>query len=209
MIVAVLAGVVGYAIAHRCGRQPIVWAALAATVVLAPVVGFLGLLAIAAMRQRGALADRRRRDSAAAAEESVLVHVLLIAITGGLGLRSALVEASRRLSTSLQTTVATILRDSTQAGLGAALLSVSGPNARLFRQLGSAHLTGAPLALALTAFSHELHEQRRADAIARARQLPVRMVVPLTLLMLPGFLLLAIGPTVLASLERLTGPFTP
>ena len=63
------------------------------------------------------------------------------------------------------------------------------------------------MVLALSSYAHELHEAKRSRALQSARQLPVKLVIPLTLLMLPGFLLLAIGPTVLTSVARLLGPF--
>jgi hypothetical protein len=37
----------------------------------------------------------------------------------------------------------------------------------------------------------------------RARRLPVRLLLPLALLILPGFVLLAVGPAVLQGLARL------
>jgi hypothetical protein len=47
----------------------------------------------------------------------------------------------------------------------------------------------------------------RARRVARARTLPVRLMIPLTLLMLPGLILLLYAPSLLAMFEDLTGVF--
>ena len=42
-----------------------------------------------------------------------------------------------------------------------------------------------------------------AERITVARRLPVRLLLPLALLILPGFVVLAVGPAVLQALARL------
>ena len=64
-------------------------------------------------------------------------------------------------------------------------------------------MTGAPVAAAVRAYVAEQRDADRARALAAARRLPVQLLFPLTLLVLPGFMVLTIGPALLAALERL------
>ena len=45
----------------------------------------------------------------------------------------------------------------------------------------------------------------KARRIARARSLPVKLMIPVTLLMLPGLVLLLYGPSLLSMFSELTG----
>lgn len=63
--------------------------------------------------------------------------------------------------------------------------------------------TGAPLAPAVSGYATALRNDDRSRRLAAARRLPVKLLFPLALLILPGFLLLTVGPAVLGSLERL------
>jgi pilus assembly protein TadC len=46
---------------------------------------------------------------------------------------------------------------------------------------------------------------RRADTLERLRRLPVALTVPLALLILPGFIILTLGPTVASIVKQLLG----
>jgi len=63
--------------------------------------------------------------------------------------------------------------------------------------------TGAPLIPAVSGFATRLRSEERSRQLTAARRLPVKLLFPLALLILPGFLILTIGPAVLGSLERL------
>ena len=58
-------------------------------------------------------------------------------------------------------------------------------------------------ALAVAAFVAERHDEERARRRAAGARLPVRMLVPLSLLILPGFVLLTVGPALLGAVRRL------
>ena len=70
--------------------------------------------------------------------------------------------------------------------------------------LAAADRDGLPLAPVLERLSVESRAQRRRDADARARQLPVRLAFPLVLCSLPAFVLLAVTPMLIAALSALT-----
>ena len=79
-----------------------------------------------------------------------------------------------------------------------------GPIAQpLVDSLSAADRYGLPLAPVLERLSFEARQQRRRDADATARELPVRLAIPLVLCTLPSFVLLAIVPLLLGALSSL------
>ncbi len=79
-----------------------------------------------------------------------------------------------------------------------------GPIAQpLADSLSSADRYGLPLAPVLERLSFEARQHRRRDADTTARELPVRLAVPLVLCTLPSFVLLAIVPLLLGALSSL------
>jgi hypothetical protein len=46
----------------------------------------------------------------------------------------------------------------------------------------------------------------KAKRVARSRSLPVRLMIPMTLLVLPGLILLLYAPSMLKLFEQLSGP---
>jgi len=79
-----------------------------------------------------------------------------------------------------------------------------GPIAQpLIDSLSAADRYGLPLAPVLERLSFEARQQRRRDTEAAARELPVRLAMPLVLCTLPSFVLLAIVPLLLGALSSL------
>jgi Flp pilus assembly protein TadB len=75
--------------------------------------------------------------------------------------------------------------------------------ATLAAALGRAHRLGTSPRAALRTIATELRAERRARAEELARRAPVKMLFPLVLLILPAFLLLTVGPVLLATLRSL------
>lgn len=203
--VLVLAVVAAQTIPARW-RRPVV-----ATAVAAGVVGFpAALLGVGGWR--GLLVLKRRSERLAAgraarAEVVDLARFLLVGIGAGWSMDESLRLARQQLVTSLGDEVDEVLRNSRVDGLAAGLTISDGVGVRLFRMLARSHLGGVPLDRPLSAFVQEAVDRRRGELTERARRLPVRMVIPLTLLMLPGFVLLVAGPAVLITGRRLLAPF--
>ena len=182
-------------------------AGLAAAIASANPVAGAGLgLVWFSLKRRRALRGRRLARERAEGEIELLTHSMLIGLSGGLSPAASLALSREALRSGLGEEVDMVLRRSVQEGLAASLLNATGVGGRLFRQVGAAHLSGAPLGLALTALAAEQRAVTRARAVEAARRLPVKMVVPITLLMLPGLLVLLVGPLVLPSVARLLGP---
>lgn len=171
-----------------------------------PVAGAGVAMVWFSLKRHRTLRARRLARERAEGEIELLTHSMLIGLSGGLSPAAALVLSRETLRSGLGEEVDGVLRRSVQEGLATSLLNSGGVGGRLFRQVGAAQLSGAPLGLALNALATEHREAARARAVERARRLPVKMVLPLTLLMLPGLLILMVGPLVLPSLARLLGP---
>lgn len=75
--------------------------------------------------------------------------------------------------------------------------------APLADSLAAADRDGLPLAPVLDRLADEARQRRRRQADALARELPIRMSMPLVLCTLPAFVLLAIVPLLLAALSSL------
>jgi pilus assembly protein TadC len=90
-----------------------------------------------------------------------------------------------------------------EGGAAAALATHDGPLSGVSRALATAASSGAPAIATLQAYLDVESHRRHAAAVEAARKLPVRMLVPLTLLVLPGFVLVTVAPLVIDSLARL------
>lgn len=73
----------------------------------------------------------------------------------------------------------------------------------LFAIAERADVTGAPLLPSIDGYARSLRRDARAAAVERARKLPTKLLFPLALLILPGFLLLTVAPAFLAGIDRL------
>ena len=86
------------------------------------------------------------------------------------------------------------------AALPTVLGSIASPLADSF---AAADRYGQPLAPVLERLATEARQHRRRQADTLARQLPVRMSLPLVLCTLPAFVFLAVVPLLLAALSSL------
>jgi tight adherence protein C len=136
------------------------------------------------------------------------LDLLVLSIRAGYLPAQAVVEITPFLSHLLQPAF-TAVSDAMQHGdrfadaLGA-LRSNLGPIAQpLVDSLSAADRYGLPLAPVLERLAFEARQQRRRDGDAAARELPVRLAMPLVLCTLPSFVLLAIVPLLLGALSSL------
>lgn len=135
-----------------------------------------------------------------------VVHVaqlLALAVSSGRPLAVALRDVRTRLPESSRVCIDDVLARATRTGLARALAETTGPIGGLSARLATTQITGAPVGPALDAFVAASHDARRARAVEDARTIGVKLVVPLTLLLLPGFIALVIGPFVLEQFDGL------
>jgi tight adherence protein C len=74
---------------------------------------------------------------------------------------------------------------------------------QLVRAMERSQRLGTPLVSALRHVAEDLRNDRQARAEERARRAPVKMLFPLVFLILPAFLLLTVGPVLLATIRSL------
>jgi tight adherence protein C len=136
------------------------------------------------------------------------IDLLVLSIRAGYLPAQAIVEIVPYLPTVLRAPFGAV-GDAMRCGrrFGDALDQLSdrlGPIARpLVDSLSAADRYGLPLSPVLERLSLEARQQRRRDTDAAARELPVRLAVPLVLCTLPSFVLLAIVPLLLGALSSL------
>ncbi|MCE2527918.1 MAG: type II secretion system F family protein [Actinomycetia bacterium] len=149
---------------------------------------------------------RSRRRPAATEDVIRFGRLLVIPLTGGLSLSNSLMMVSREAHPQLRIEVSQALRQGRQIGLARALAASGGHLGELFGRMAGAQASGSSVVRAVTTHVDNLHYQTRMEALSRIRSLPVTLAVPLTLLIVPGFLLALVGPPVATRVaEMLTG----
>ncbi len=133
----------------------------------------------------------------------LLADQVALGLRAGLTLEGALRAAVPDLPPNLQADVGGVLRRARSRGMAAALAAAAGDGGPLYRITERAVRTGASLAAAVEALAGELRHEDHSRRVADARRLPVRMLLPLALLILPGFVLALVGPALLGGLARL------
>lgn len=164
-------------------------------VILAGVPGGLAATAIVELVPR---LRRRRRPAVDGIEVAAR---LLVLIGTGLPLLAALEVAADSLPG-----IEVFARRARRLGTAAALASAGGPLAPLMHRLADAAASGSPPEPALRSYIDMERRRRQAEAVERARRLPVRLMVPMTLLILPGFVLMVYGPAFIDLVTSLLGP---
>lgn len=152
------------------------------------------------------MAAARRATARTVEDAVVLAELTALGLTAGLTFSAALAAARPHVNAALQAEVDGVLRASRNHGVARALADGGGAAGALFVAAARAVATGAPLAAAVALHVREARANLHADRLARARRLPVRMMLPLALLILPGFVLVAIAPAVLSAFDRIVLP---
>lgn len=147
-----------------------------------------------------------RKSFPSAGDTGLVARVLLIGLTGGLSLSAALILTADEVEGPIGLEVRALLREGRRVGLQAALGATQGALRPLALLLSRAHASGAPMVSVVTAFVEEQSAVERSEVVLRLRRLPVKLLIPLTLLILPGFVVLVVGPAFLSALNRLLGP---
>jgi hypothetical protein len=181
-------------------------AAVASSVLLAGVfpagaVMAMGGAAVAEVAVR--VRRRRRRAEQCLADLASVCEVLAIALTGGLGIHGALQLASNHVGGPLASEIQTLLRRAQIDGLSEVLASSEGSGSRLYRIISRAAVSGSSLLDPVKGLARDLESEIAARRLEAMRRTPVTLLIPLTVLVLPGFLLLSIAPAVLEAFGRL------
>ena len=162
-------------------------------------------VAAAAMGASGVRRIRGRTRCRRAALEhlAALADLTAIGLSGGLGIQAALTVAGQSLGGAIGDEIRALLRRARVIGLAAALSSAAGVGQDLYRVVGRAAATGSALLAPVARIAAESNAELAAAQLRAVRRLPVSMLFPLTLLILPGFLLLTVAPALLDAFGRL------
>jgi tight adherence protein C len=200
---------IGRAAAVRARPRRLLWLTVAGVLtMLSPVLAAVAVICAAARhRWSGA-----RRATAAARQVSMhfpdSLDLLVLSIRAGYLPAQAIGEIVPYLPEPLRHAFAAVsaaMRRGDRFADALTQLRVQlGPIAQpLVDSLSAADRYGLPLAPVLERLAFEARQQRRRDADATARELPVRLAMPLVLCTLPSFVLLSIVPLLLGALSSL------
>lgn len=188
---------------------PLVILAVAATALGALVpIAAIGL-GYWSWRRWGKLRRQRQLDMVCRQRWPEFVELLAVMVASGLPPRSALAETIEAAPCELQPMLAEVgvrlERGERFADAVRLLRSQVGLDAAaVVDVLLAAHRDGLAAGSVLDRLAGQARSQRRHDAAAAARRLPVRLAAPLVLCTLPGFVLLAIVPLVAGALSSLS-----
>lgn len=133
----------------------------------------------------------------------VVLLLILVELRSGSSVLAALIAASEALPT--YSSLRTVARVGRVSGLVSALPYADDRLRPVVAQLARAQRSGASLSDAVRRLLDTELAAERTERIARARTIPVRLMIPVTLLMLPGLVLLLYAPSLLGLFEDLTG----
>jgi len=166
----------------------------------APVAfGVAGAIVMVVAARRGSA--RRRLVIDAEQDELVALDLIAIGVAGGASVSHALEIARSVVGPDVGGDLSRIARHRI-AGIGSE--PRSGGLRSMVAAVRRSEVMGTSLAPELAAIAATARSDRDVAARERLARLPVKLLFPLTLLTLPGFVLMTVGPVVLASLLRLT-----
>ena len=152
------------------------------------------------------LSRRLRRSRVPTPPIRLVLLLLLVQLRSGLSVLAALIAVSDALPAD--PSLRRVARVARVSGLIAAMPHGDDRLRPVISQLARAQRTGASLSGAVRRMLETELATDRARRIARARTIPVRLMVPVTLLMLPGLVLLLYAPSLLGMFDELTGVFS-
>ena len=132
--------------------------------------------------------------------------VLLIELRSGRSVLGALQTVGAAFPAQTEMTLAA--RVATISGLSQAALLMTGEMKGVLSQLARAQKSGAALGDTVRSMIEADIAAEKASRVARSRSLPVRLLLPITLLLLPGLVLLLYAPSMLRLFDDLSGPLT-
>jgi tight adherence protein C len=151
----------------------------------------------------------RRRQRQIEARVPDLVEVLVATNTAGLSSPLAFRRASEMVSGALGDELRVAVRHldlglTWRGALEHLVESTDVPSIRrLVAALARSHRLGSPVSSTLRSVADDLRVERRTRAEEMARRAPVKMLFPMVFLILPAFLLLTVGPVLLATIRSL------
>jgi tight adherence protein C len=166
----------------------------------------VGATFVAAWVRRVAVQRRRRRNLQA--ELPATIEVLRMAVASGLTLTEAIEVVAEEVHDTAGGLFEQVARRHRRGeSLADALVSVAtrvgDPAETVLVLLATTHRSGAAIRDALGRMAARQRDALRRDAEARARRLPVTLLLPLICCVLPSFALVTIVPVLMSGVTRL------
>jgi hypothetical protein len=137
---------------------------------------------------------------------TMILLLLLVQLRSGRSVLAALMAVAEAVPKHRGLRI--VARVARVSGLTTALPYADDRLRPVLAQLARAQRSGASLSGSVRRMLEVRLAADKASRIARARTLPVRLMIPVTLLMLPGLILLLYAPSLLAMFDDLTGVLT-
>jgi len=137
---------------------------------------------------------------------TLVLLLLVVELKSGRSVLAALLAVSESLPEYQN--LRTVTRIALVSGLVASLSHANDELRPVIAQLARAQRSGASLSGSVRRILDAVLAAERSRRVARARTLPVRLMIPVTLLMLPGLVLFLYAPTLLGMFDDLTGVLT-
>ena len=134
---------------------------------------------------------------------TLVLLLLLVELRSGLSVLASLIEVA--VSLPEYENLRRISRVARVSGLTASLAHADHRLRPVIAHLSRAQRSGASLSGTVRRLLDGELASEKARRIARARSLPVLLMLPVTLLMLPGLILALYAPSLLGMFEDLTG----
>ena len=144
----------------------------------------------------------RRHPQITPGDVVLLGDLVVLGLLAGMTFPVALAASAEHVDGVLAGAIRRHVRTGRLDGSSAGCADASGPLAALLTLARRAAVTGAPMVSTIAGFTAEARNAARTRALEDARRLSVRLLFPLALLILPGFVLLVAGPVVLEGLAR-------
>lgn len=135
----------------------------------------------------------------------LIARLLSLSVAAGRPIGSGLQDIAGLLPPPEAAAVESVVARMRTMGVARALVETRGPLIDLTARLAQAHLSGAPTSESIETFITSTRDAERYRSVEEARVVGVKLTLPLTLLLLPGFILLTIAPFVMDQLGPLIG----
>ena len=159
----------------------------------------VALMAILVIRSRWKVRDR-------GGPIRPVLLVLIVELRAGRSTLGALQAAASVFPDHRQLVLAS--RVASVSGLTAAVEECQGPLRVMLTQLARASRSGSAVADTVRSLLDSDIASERARRLENARSLPIRLMVPIALLVLPGLVLLTYAPSLLRTFSDLSGPIS-
>lgn len=169
------------------------------TVLGGPLTGMVAVAVVFAVRK---LKERPPQPTPL----PLVLLLLLVELRSGLSVLAALGKVATTLPDDLA--LGRVYNVARVAGLTESVAYADARLSPVVSQLSRSQRSGASLSGVVRRMIDSELQRVRTERIAKARSVPVKLMIPVTLLMLPGLVLMLYAPSLLAMFEDLTGGLT-